>query len=179
MKRTAIIFAILLALCLYAKFGSAEGFAIGGTKLSGAEIDIDFGKQVVTAKGNAGLNAPNTSIKAESIRLELQRGKDGKLSLLKSTASGGVIIHARQIDRGGKSSIVDATSKTASMAQGEDTVVLSGDVKMKVTNADLAEPAVLSGERIIVYLKENRIQAQRSADNPAELTVTPKEASKQ
>ena len=61
------------------------------------------------------------------------------------------------------------------MVKGENTVVLSGDVEVKVTDPELAEPAVLTGETVTIFLKERRIQAQRSGDKPAELIITPKQ----
>jgi len=157
--------------------GAAESFAVGVMKLSGSFIEID--QRVITAKGKAVFASPDAQIKAEVIRLDLAKGKDGKLAFAKGTASGGVIIDAKQTDKASKTTRdIHATGQTATMVQGENTVVLTGSVEVKVTDPELAEPAVLTGEKVTIYLKERKIQAQRDGGKPAELTVAPKSTGK-
>jgi len=172
MKKSAATLALAAGLALYAGFAGAESFAIGTIKLSGAMITIE--KEMVSASGDARLEMPDASVAAKKIVISLVRGKDGKLGVGKAAASGGVVIHAKQTDKQTKTSrTVDATAGDAETIPA-DRIVLTGNVKVKITDPDLAEPATLTGEVITVYLKENKIEAKRAADRQAELSLTPK-----
>lgn len=162
----------MLGLC--ASRSGAVTLRIGDTKLDCADLELDG--QVVTARGNASLVSPEASIKAQTIRLDLARSKDGKLMVVKGTATGGVVVKAKQTDKKTKTTRdVNATAQTAVMEQGKDTVVLTGNVVVKVTDPGLAEPAVLTGENATVFLKDQKIRVLGSTAKRAEATLMPKE----
>ncbi len=164
----------LVILCIL-NIGNASSYPVGKMKLSAAVIDIE--QKTITAKGKAKLTAPNAVINADNIKIDLS-GKDGGFS--KGTASGNVVMHAKQIDsKTGASRIIDSTSNSAVMTRGENTIVLKGNVTAKITDTEqLNEPAVLNGPiSVTIFLNENRIRVEGSEDNLAELTASPKENS--
>lgn len=183
MKRITAILAIALSLIFYATIGSAQNTAtIGNAKLRGGLLQI--GLQEIVAKQVNKMRpifiSNNGSMEAETIRVSLGKGAGGKLSFLKGEATGGVIVHCKQVDAKTKTvKIVDATSQSASMVQGENTIVLVGNVVAKVTDPQQsAEPTVLTGERVTIFFKESKVLSEGIGDKAAELTFIPKEASK-
>jgi lipopolysaccharide export system protein LptA len=192
MKTTGML-AVALILGM-AVVGTASSFAIGKTTLSGTVLD--WNGQTITAKGNASFTtAPSKtplkvgtmrleSIRANTIVLTLTSGKSQ--SLKEASATGGVIIRAKRADQETTSSgtttvlrDVYATADSAVMPQTQDTVKLTGNVTVKVTEPGVAEPiAMLSGNIVTVSLKDNKIRVEGQADRPAEFTVTPKEGQK-
>ncbi|MHB1001602.1 MAG: LPS export ABC transporter periplasmic protein LptC [Armatimonadota bacterium] len=174
MKRITVITMVLLVLAMYVQLGSTDSYAIGQMKLSGTVIDIE--QKVITASGKAKLTAPNAVISADNIRLDLA-GKGGGVT--KGTATGNVVIHAKQIDKTNGTRTVDATSQTAVMIQGQNNIVLRGNVVVKMTDPEqLGEPGTLTSDVVTVFLNENRIRAESVTDKQPELVVTPKEKSK-
>ncbi len=174
MKRLIAVLIVLVSMGFYCGLTRAESFAVSGVKLAASTIDLDATS--ITAKGKASLISPRASVKANTIKLELMKGKDNKLVLEKATATGGVEIHASQIDKSTDTSrTIVATGDTATMVQSEDTLVLTGNVEVKVTDPQLAEPATLAGDKVTIFLKKSKIQVQRSSDKQSEITVTPKE----
>jgi hypothetical protein len=61
------------------------------------------------------------------------------------------------------------------MIQGADTVLLTGRVSVKVTDPQFTEPATIAGERVVIYLKDRKIQVEGKSDKAAEINVTPRE----
>ncbi|HET6455921.1 MAG TPA: hypothetical protein VFI02_16065 [Armatimonadota bacterium] len=192
MKRFGVL-AVALILGM-AVVGMASSFAIGKTTLSGTVLD--WNGQTITAKGNASFTtAPSKtplkvgtmrleSIRANTIVLTLTSGKSQ--SLKEASATGGVVIRAKRADQettqSGTTTVlrdVYATADSAVMPQTQDTVKLTGNVTVKVTEPGVAEPiAVLSGNIVTVSLKDNKIRVEGQADKPAQFTVTPKEGQK-
>lgn len=179
MARKAGAFVLLVGILgLYASLGDAASLRIGDMKLDCANLELD--RQVVTAKGKASLVSPEASIKGQTIRLDLAKTKDGKLIVVKGTATGDVVIKAKQTDKATKTTRdVDATAQTATMVRAEDTIVLTGHVVVKVTDPGLAEPAVLTGETVTISLKDNKMRVEGPPGKHAELILTPKEAEKE
>jgi len=182
---------------LYTSFGRAESLALGMMTLAGKVLELD--DLTIIATGNASFvsSSPDTpmkagttrleSIKAESIRLDLIKGKDGKLALGKALVTGGVIIKAKRADRktgqtdGSATTVRDilATAQTATLEQGQDAVVLRGGVVVKVTDPKLAGPiARLTGETVTISLKDNKMRVEGPPGKHAELILTPEEAEK-
>lgn len=197
MKRIAVALALAAALGLYVGLSSADSYAVGKVALKGAVLEYDG--LAITAKGSASLLslAPDSpieagtmrleSLDAESIRLDLTRDKNRELAVEKAAATGGVILKARRADKettqaGAVVTVVRglrATGQTATLVQGQDVVVLKGDVIVRVTEPGTAEPiAVLTGDTATVSLKENKIRIEGSSGRPAEFVVTPKEEEK-
>lgn len=173
-KKNILAFAIVI-LMLSAKLSNADNLTIGQIKLSAVDIVIEAAS--LTATGKAVLLSPNASVKANNIRVDLQN-KGGGFS--KGTAEGSVVIHAKQIDKAtGTYRTIDATSDTAVMTQGQNNIVLKGNVVVQLTDPEqLDSPGNFSGDTIIVYLNEKKISVKGSLDKPAELTLTPKEKPK-
>lgn len=172
MRKVVISASVIVILLLFAVMSGADNFAIGQIRLSAVDIVIET--TTVTAAGKAALASPGASIKADNIRIDLQN-KGGGFS--KGTAEGSVVIHAKQMDKvTGSFRLVDATSATAVMTQGQNNIVLKGNVVIKLTDPErLDSPGVFSGDTVTVYLNENKIRVQGSSEKPAELTITPKE----
>ena len=193
MKRFAGVLVVLLILGM-AVVGTAASFAIGKTTLSGTVLD--WNGQTITAKGNASFTtAPSkTPLKVGTMRLESIRANtitvtltSGKSQALKeASATGGVVIRGKRADQettqSGTTTVlrdVYATADSAVMPQTQDTVKLTGNVTVKVTEPGVAEPiAMLSGNIVTVSLKDNKIRVEGQADKPAQFTVTPKEGQK-
>ena len=185
---------IVLALVLYAVVGAAGSFAFGKTTLSGTVLD--WNGQTISAKGNASFTtAPSKtplrvgnmrleSIRANTITVTLTSSKSQ--SLKEASATGSVVIRAKRADQettqSGTVTVlrdVYATAASAIMPQTQDVIKLTGNVTVKVTEPGVAEPiAMLSGETVIVSLKDNNIRVEGQAGKPAEFTVTPKEGEK-
>jgi len=98
----------------------------------------------------------------------------------KGFAQGNVSIHAKQMDKAtGEFRLVDATSDSAVLVQGQNTIVLTGSVVVKLTDPErLDSPGVFSGDTVTVYLNANKISVKGNEGKPAELTITPREKSK-
>lgn len=174
--RKIFISAGVIAVLMAGAFScNADNMTIGQIKLSAPDIIIET--KSLTATGKATLVSPGASIKADSIRIDLQN-KGGGFS--KGTAEGSVVIHAKQMDKTtGAYRIVDATSESAVMTQGQNSIVLKGSVVVKLTDPEqLDTPGVFSGDTVTVYLNESKIRVQGSQDKPAELNITPKEKPK-
>lgn len=174
MKYTVAYFAVLFfALSTLTVYADSLSVA-GGAKLTASTLELN--ENTVIAKGNASLSTREASIKANTIRLSLEKGKGGKLGLSKALATGRVVINASQVDAATKARrTVDATAENASMAQDADTVLLTGKVFVKVSDPQFAEPATIAGERVVVYLKERKIQVEGGSNKSAEINVTPRE----
>lgn len=166
---------IMVALCMV-HIVNAANYPIGKMKLSAVVIDI--ANDSISASGKAVLTMPNATISAKNIEVELT-GKNRAFS--KGTATGGVVIHAKQVDaKTGATQIIDATSDSAVMVQGENSIVLQGNVSAKITDPQqLTEPATINGPKsLTIFLNQNKIRVEGSEDSPANLTATPKEKSK-
>ena len=179
MKKVIAIILFVVALCVFVVIGSAQSsFAYGDFKLLGGEAEVGLTEIIVrhVGKHRAKLIAPGASIEAELIKGNLKTGKDGELALVKGVASGGVVIHAKQVDSSTKTyRIIDAVAQEATMIQGENTIVLTGNVSAKVTDPQFSQPATLSGDRVTIFLKENKVLVRGSDDKPAEITASPRE----
>ncbi|MHB1459523.1 MAG: LptA/OstA family protein [Armatimonadota bacterium] len=175
MRKFIILVSLIAQIFLCAVWSSADNMTIGQIKLSAVDIVIET--TTITATGKAALSSPGASIKANNILIDLQN-KGGGFS--KGTAHGNVVIHAKQMDKAtGAYRLVDATSETAVMAQGQNNIVLTGNVIIKLTDPErLDSPGVFTGETVTVYLNANKIRVQGSQDKPAELNITPKEKPK-
>ena len=194
MRKVAAAVALIAALGLYVGLGCADSYSLGGTKLSGDSIEID--NLAVIAAGNAKLVCTYPagaikagtmrldSIQAESIRVDLVRGKGKELILKEASATGGAVIQARRADRetnpnGQPTTVIRsiyATARSAKLLQDRNTVLLTGNVVVKFTEPGKAEPlAAIDGQAVTYFLKENKIQIK---GQPAELTVTSGEEEK-
>ena len=194
MKRIAAAVVITIALGLYVGLAGAANLPIGKATLSGTVLDWDG--DTITAKGNASfvLVSPRTPLKAGSMRLESMKAetitlsltteKNRRQTLKEASAAGGVIIKAKRADQetDGTGELVTvvrdviATARAATLMQAQDAVKLTGSVVVKVMEPGVAEPvAVLAGETVTFFLKENKIRVEGQPDKPAEFTVTPKE----
>lgn len=174
--RIKIILAGMIVMLLFCTvLSGADNLTIGQIKLSA--IDIVIEKTTITAAGKAVLTSPGASIRADNIRIDLQN-KGGGFS--KGTARGSVVIHAKQMDKAtGEFRFVDATSEAAVMTQGQNNIVLTNNVIIKLTDPErLDSPGIFSGDTVTVYLNENKISVKGSSEKPAELTITPKEKPK-
>lgn len=173
MKILTKVFLCVFCLVVCGEHCFSESFAAGDIKLSASSIIIE--KQLIKATGSPKLSTPDTSITAKTIELKLARGQTGKLTVTSASAIGGVTIQARQIDKETKASrTVDATAESATFVPEEDKVVLKGNARVKISDPDLEEPAVLTGKVINVYLKAQRIEALGEQQTQAELSVKPK-----
>lgn len=185
---------ISAVICIFAVIGRADSYSIGKTTLRGDILELD--NLVIKAIGNASIVSTGTSsaipagtmrlesLKSAEIRVELTRDKKGEMTTKEAAATGGVSIKAKRADKetdaNGKSVTiirdVTATAKTATLVEGQETIALKGNVVVKITEPGQAEPiAVVTGENVMVFLKENRIRVVGGSDKPAELTYTPKE----
>ncbi len=172
MRKSATIIFLIIGLLMYESFVGAESLAIGNIKLTAGVITIE--KDLITATGKPKLQMPDAMVTAKTIKISLVKGKDGKLTVDKATASGDVVIHARQTDKKTNTSrVVDATAQNA-QAVSDERIILSGNARVKISDPDLAEPASLTGETITVFLKTSKIEAQQGAGKQAELNLTPK-----
>jgi hypothetical protein len=197
MKKIIAAMSVLIALGVYVAVGGATGFAIGKSKLSAKTLDLD--SESIVAKGNASMSmSPSAapleigqmqleSMTAQAITIRLQAGKAKKLAMKDAEATGGVIIRAKRADKDtgadGKPvrvmRDVYASAQTATMPESQDVVKLSGDVVVKITDPGASEPiATVTGEIVMVSLKDGKIHIEGQGDNPAEFTVTPKEGEK-
>lgn len=197
MKRLALVFALMVLLTLYAGLGRAASYSLGKVTLSASVIEWE--NLLVKAVGNARLVSSSsqtavpagtmrlTSIEAKEIRVDLSRDKGEQVSIKSAAASGGVTIKAKradaETDAAGKSTTVvrdvNATAQSAVLSQGQDTVVLTGNVIVKIIEAGKPEPfASVTGQTVTYFMKENRIQVKGQNGDPAAVTVTPGEEGK-
>jgi lipopolysaccharide transport protein LptA len=174
-KSLIIVLAVLIAVGLCVCTIRAENRqVIGGMTLKAVSFEMD--ENLVIAKGKASLTSKEASVKADEIRIYLEKGKSNKLVLSKATATGNVVIHARQTDQATKTSrVVDATAKSATLVQGSDSLELTGNVLVKVTDPQLEKPAEVSGDKVTVYLQKLKIRVDGTSDKQAEIDVTPVE----
>lgn len=172
MRKTISLVTIAAMTALLASLANAATYPIGQMKLSG--IDLEIEQKLIVATGKASLIASDASIRAGSIRIDLA-GKGGGFA--KGTATGNVVIHAKQTDKAtGASQIVDSTSDSAVMAQGQNNILLKGNVVVKITYPEqMSAPGVITGDTVTVFLNENKIRVKGSEGKPAELTATLKE----
>ncbi|GEM_PF-1808522 len=190
MRKTIAFFAILTALCVYAAFTSAESLAIGGIHLSG---DMEISENLVELTNGAVLELPGSAwkcdvcgktvqdalITAKTITADLKKTPAKKLALAKAIATGSVVIHAKQIDKAGKTTrFIHATGDkavfTPAIGAEDETIVLTGNAAVKLTDPDLSEPATLTGSSITVYLNKSKISV-KSGD----MRIKPKEGEQQ
>lgn len=197
MKRIIAFAAIFTALGIYAIIGSADSMAVGKAKLA-AHV-LEYNGQSISAQGNASLTmSPSSaplalgqsrleSLTAQTITIDLVQDKNRKMAMKTAIATGGVVIHAKRADKdtdpSGKPVTIirdiHATAKTAEMPQTQDVVRLSGDVLVKITEPNVAEPvATISGETVLMSLKDNKIRIEGQGEKLAEFSVTPKEGEK-
>jgi lipopolysaccharide export system protein LptA len=127
------------------------------------------------------------ALSANKINVQLVKDAKGSQSPSKAHATGGVAIKARRADRVTSESgqiktilrDVRATAKEASLVQSEDQVVLTGDVIVTITEPGVEEPlAVITGDKVTVFLKENRFRVEGQSGKQAEMSVTTKEGEK-
>jgi len=197
MRKLALALLLVAALGLYVGLGRAGSYSFGKTALSGDSIELD--NLAVTATGSAKLVCAYPagdieagamrldSIQAESICVDLVRGKGNELILKEASAAGGVVIQARRADRetnpkGQPITVirsVHATARSAKLLQDRNTVLLTGSVVVKVTEPGKTEPlAAIDGQNVTYLLKENKIQIKGQPGKPAEITVTSGEEEK-
>ena len=194
MRKIAAVLVLIGALALYVGLCGADSYAVGKMNLSGPVLEID--NDGITASGGAnfvstvttGPMKPGTmrvdSLRAEKIRLDLARDKKGRQALKQATATGNVVIKGKRAeqsaDEAGKpiTTIQDfvATADNVNMPEGQDIVVLTGNVLVKVTEPGVPEPIwTLDGKKATFSLKDNKMRIEGDAGKPAALTVTPKE----
>lgn len=197
MKRIIAIAVVIAALGSYVILTVAESFPVGKMVLSGQVLELD--NLTVMAKGDAGFvssasdaNIPAgtmrlKSISADTIRMDLARDKSKKLIPKEASATGGVVMKAKRADvekgdDGKQITVLRDVIATAQSAvtEGQDKIVLRGNVVVKVVEPGIAEPiAMLTGETVSVSLKDNKITVAGNPGKRAEITVTPKESEKQ
>jgi lipopolysaccharide export system protein LptA len=179
MNKLILVLIVSLSLGLA---GTASA-ATAKIRLSDRSVDlscktIDISDKLYALEGSARLVTTYTSetvkpgtIRLDSIdadRIEVEMAKDakGNQSPAKATATGGVEIRAKRAEKKSDSSAVTvqdiyATGKQATLLQAQDTVVLTGSVVIKITEAGSAAPvAVISGNKITFSLKDNRIRVE-------------------
>lgn len=191
MKKIIVGLTLLVAMGAYVILGSAASIAVGRMSLRGMTIEYDE-SQIVTVTGKASFVAPGSgdipvgkmrldSLAAQTISVELGKGADKKLSAKKASAIGGVTIKARRANKtddgtGKTIQNVYATAQSAVMETSKDEVVLSGSVVVKLTEPGDSEPmGMLTGDRVVFSLKDNKIRIEGQSDRPADITFTPKE----
>lgn len=187
MKYVVSIIAVAAAIAAFSIFGSADSFALGKMTLSGKTIE--YANQTVTVAGKASFTSispqgtvkPGTmrldAMRADSIRVDLVKDKGGKLSPDKAVATGDVFVKAKRADIvAGQGSVlrdVHATAKSATFDSGLATVVLTGSAEIKILEAGAKEPiAVLSGDKVTISLKDNKMRVEGQSEKPAEITYT-------
>lgn len=194
MRRASFVVAVMTVLSLYAGTGRAASYSFGKVTLSASVIEWE--NLLVKATGNARLvSAPPdaniaagtmrlSSIEAKEIRVDLLREKGGQVSIKSATASGGVTIKAKradaETDAAGKTVTVvrdvNATAQNAVLSREQDTIVLTGNVIVKIVEPEKPQPfASITGNTVTYYMKENRIQVKGHNGSPAAITVTPAE----
>jgi lipopolysaccharide export system protein LptA len=123
------------------------------------------------------------SLVAKSIRVDLVKGADKRMSAKTAVAEGGVTIEARRSnvskDQPPVIQNLHAVAQTATMQTDADKIILSGDVVVKVIEPGLSEPVnTIVGNRVIFSMKENKMRVEGESDKPAEITMTQKEKPK-
>lgn len=193
MKKVLVGMLVLTGLVLCIVFGKAASYSLGSASLAADIIELD--NLTVKASGNARLVAkqasktiaPGTiyldSIKADTISIDLVRDKQKALNLKQALATRNVVIKARRADRGtdenGKPVVIirniDAVAQKAQFLRDEDKLILTGNVNLKVLEPGDPQPiAELSGETVVYYLKQNKIEIKGQSGKQPELTVGPK-----
>lgn len=103
----------------------------------------------------------------------LNKGKNipRKDLVARVVASGGTTVDARLPDR-----TVHVTATKAIYDHASETVVFDGNVSARVTDPQLAEPSLLSGQKVTLWLNagpgETRVKVEGA---PASIQVTPKD----
>ena len=186
-------FAVLAMSALCAAWSQAESLAVGKATLSAPVLDWDG--QTITAKGGASFVTTSNaalkpggvrleSLKADAIVLQLAQQKGKKLGMKSASATGGVVMKAKRSDQettpDGKTVTIMrdvlATAKSATLPETQDAVTLRGNVVIRITEPGVVEPyALITGETVVVSLKDNRIHIEGPQGGQAEITVTPKE----
>jgi len=187
-----IAWAVVLLLICAAVIAAPASLKIGEMTLEGDILDWDG--QKIIAKGHASFTAAPSktplkvgesrleSIKAGTITIVLTTGKSQKLK--EASATGEVVIRAKRADQdesGTKTLLRDvyATAQSATMPQAQDTIKLTGNAFVKVTEPNVAQPiATLSGKTMTVSLKDHTIRVEGEPDKQAEFTGATKEGPK-
>lgn len=193
MNRIIISMLVLTGLVLCTVLGKAASYSLGSASLAADTIELD--NLTVKASGNARLVAKQASqtiaagtihldsIKADTISIDLVRDKQKALNLKQAVATRNVVIKARRADREtddtGKPVVVirniDAVAQKAQFLRDEDKLILTGNVNLKVLEPGNPQPmAELSGEIVVYYLKQNRIEIKGQSGKQPELSVGPK-----
>ena len=204
MKKIYIALALVAALSAGASW--AGNMSVGKTTLSGDKLVLDNapgdgGKPIETVKASghanlisiapAGQLKPGAmrldSLKADDIEIVMTRGNKGRMSTKRASATGGVVIKAKRMDEedgpNGKKVMVlrdvSAVAKSAELPDGVNSLVLTGDVTVKVTDPGNPEPLVhVSGDKVTVDLQTSRITVEGQPGSPAALILSPKEGNK-
>jgi len=184
---------VLTGLVLCTVLGGAASYSLGSASLTADIIELDnltvkaSGNTRLVAKQTSQMIAPGTihldSIRADNISIDLVRDKQKALNLKQAVATRNVVIKARRADRetdnNGKPIVIirniDAVAQKAQFLRDEDKLILTGNVNLKVLEPGNPQPiAELSGETVVYYLKQNRIEIKGQSGKQPELTVGPK-----
>jgi len=184
---------VLTGLVLCTVLGGAASYSLRSASLTADIIELDnltvkaSGNTRLVAKQTSQMIAPGTihldSIRADNISIDLVRDKQKALNLKQAVATRNVVIKARRADRetdnNGKPIVIirniDAVAQKAQFLRDEDKLILTGNVNLKVLEPGNPQPiAELSGETVVYYLKQNRIEIKGQSGKQPELTVGPK-----
>lgn len=197
MKRIAagIIVTILFALTMSPTYADGA-LAIGKMRALGKNLNLKLKQNIVVLKGNASLvntatgskMLPNSmrldAMNSDTLKIDLANQKNGSLALRSAVATGGVIVKGKRANLttgsdGQKQVIIQdvlATAQNAEMPEGEDKIILTGNVVLKILDPGVAEPStVVTGAKVVVLLTDAEISVDAPSDGLVEITMTMKE----
>lgn len=177
MRRFATALVILLLLSEHwARPAPPAKRQMGAVRIGGYQKATLYRDRMELTGGRPSVKAEDGSFRLDADRIVVVTGpsKDGRANIQSASAEGSVALMARPEP----GQLVDATAAKAEYSAARDDVVLTGKVRVVVTDPRrFAEPAVLVGEKATFNLhpKEDqwRIQVE-GAPGQSELTVTPR-----
>lgn len=197
MKKLVALLIAFIAVGVFVVLGSAESVTVGNVKLSGSK-SIEWADNTITVLGKASFTSTSSaslkagqmvidSLKSETIKVELARGKDKNYHPKSAVATGGVTIDGRRAnvdkDESGKSTLIHQTihavAETAKLSPNENVAVLSGNVIVKIYEPGVPDPVYYAKcDRFTFSLKDNAMSAESLSDKPVDIVLTQKEREK-